>query len=335
MNSAINEQAAAAKYPIDAGRETHGIGQAITRAAASLLALQHTDGHWVFELEADATIPSEYILLQHYLGRSEPELQTKIAWFVRAQQGEDGGWPLFHGGALDVSCSVKAYFALKAAGDPIDAPHMARARTAILAQGGARRCNVFTRIMLALVRRGAVAGGSGHAGRNHAVARMVAVSHRQGRLLVAHRSGAAAGADGAAAPRPQPARHHDSRVVRRTARSQCATGSPGRPHRRWRWFSGCSTGCCVRPSRGFRRGRVDAQSPRRSPLSTERLNGEDGLGGIFPAMANSLMMFDCLGYPPRSSRLADRRMPRSTSLSSSMASAVIANPACRRSGTRR
>ena len=31
---------------------------------------------------------------------------------------------------------------------------------------------------------------------------------------------------------------------------------------------------------------------------TERLNGEDGLGGIFPAMANSLMMFDCLGYPP-------------------------------------
>ena len=31
---------------------------------------------------------------------------------------------------------------------------------------------------------------------------------------------------------------------------------------------------------------------------TERLNGEDGLGGIFPAMANALMMFDCLGYPP-------------------------------------
>ena len=30
---------------------------------------------------------------------------------------------------------------------------------------------------------------------------------------------------------------------------------------------------------------------------TERLNGEDGLGGIFPAIANSLMMFDCLGYP--------------------------------------
>ena len=30
---------------------------------------------------------------------------------------------------------------------------------------------------------------------------------------------------------------------------------------------------------------------------TERLNGEDGLGAIFPAMANSVMMFDVLGYP--------------------------------------
>ena len=29
----------------------------------------------------------------------------------------------------------------------------------------------------------------------------------------------------------------------------------------------------------------------------ERLNGEDGLGGIYPAMANTVMMFDLLGYP--------------------------------------
>jgi len=32
--------------------------------------------------------------------------------------------------------------------------------------------------------------------------------------------------------------------------------------------------------------------------SIERLNGEDGLGGIYPAMANTVMMFDTLGYPP-------------------------------------
>ena len=31
--------------------------------------------------------------------------------------------------------------------------------------------------------------------------------------------------------------------------------------------------------------------------TVERLNGEDGLGGIYPAMANSVMMFAALGYP--------------------------------------
>ena len=39
--------------------------------------------------------------------------------------------------------------------------------------------------------------------------------------------------------------------------------------------------------------------PRRSRDAVafvERLNGEDGLGGIYPAMANSVMMFDALGY---------------------------------------
>src|SRR5271167_3988950 len=126
------------------------LDEAVLRASESLLALQHAQGNWAFELEADTTIPSEYILLQHYLDRIEPELQARIARHIRAAQGADGGWPLFHGGDLDLSCSVKAYFALKAAGDPVDAPHMTRAREAIRARGGARRCNVFARILLAL-----------------------------------------------------------------------------------------------------------------------------------------------------------------------------------------
>ena len=57
----------------------HGLDEAVGRAGESLLALQHADGHWVFELEADATIPSEFILLQHYLDCIEPELQARIA----------------------------------------------------------------------------------------------------------------------------------------------------------------------------------------------------------------------------------------------------------------
>ena len=116
----------------------------------ALLRRQRDDGHWVFELEADATIPSEYVLLRHYLGEPEDlELERKIGVYLRRIQGEHGGWPLFHGGAFDVSASVKAYFCLKMIGDSPDAPHMATARKAILAQGGAERANVFTRILLA------------------------------------------------------------------------------------------------------------------------------------------------------------------------------------------
>lgn len=34
----------------------------------ALRARQHDDGCWIFDLEADATIPAEYILLNHFLG---------------------------------------------------------------------------------------------------------------------------------------------------------------------------------------------------------------------------------------------------------------------------
>jgi squalene-hopene/tetraprenyl-beta-curcumene cyclase len=127
---------------------------AIDRAKASLTGEQRQDGHFVYELEADATIPAEYVLLEHYLDRIDAPLQQKIGVYLRRIQGDHadnpGGWPLFHGGKLDLSASVKAYFALKALGDDPAAPHMVRARNAILAHGGAERTNVFTRIQLAL-----------------------------------------------------------------------------------------------------------------------------------------------------------------------------------------
>src|SRR6201996_1310257 len=123
----------------------------IARATEALLARQQPDGHWVFELEADATIPAEYVLLRHYLGEPvDAALEAKIGAYLRRIQGAHGGWPLFADGDLDVSATVKAYFALKMIGDSIDAEHMRRAREALRARGGAERANVFTRIMLGL-----------------------------------------------------------------------------------------------------------------------------------------------------------------------------------------
>lgn len=117
----------------------------------ALLKAQREDGHFVFELEADATIPAEYILLGHFIDDRDPALEAEIAAYLRAKQSaRHGGWPLFYEGDLDISCSVKAYYALKLCGDDPDAPHMVRAREAILSHGGAEKANVFTRYALAL-----------------------------------------------------------------------------------------------------------------------------------------------------------------------------------------
>lgn len=126
------------------------LDQAIAQGCRTLLGHQHADGYWCYELEADCTIPSEYIMMNHYMDELEPELEAKLANYIRAHQADHGGWPLYYGGDLDLSCTVKAYFALKLVGDSPDAPHMRRARAAILARGGAARANVFTRIALAL-----------------------------------------------------------------------------------------------------------------------------------------------------------------------------------------
>ena len=90
----------------------------IASATRALLDYRQPDGHWVFELEADCTIPAEYVLLRHYLGEPvDAVLEAKIANYLRRVQGAHGGWPLVHDGDFDMSASVKAYFALKMIGD--------------------------------------------------------------------------------------------------------------------------------------------------------------------------------------------------------------------------
>ncbi len=123
---------------------------AINLAKDTLLGQQHADGHWVYELEADCTIPAEYIMMMHFIGEVDETLQEKIAIYLREEQDEHDGWSLYHGGDFDLSCSVKCYYALKLAGDAPHEEHMIRARNAILNHGGAAHSNVFTRIALAM-----------------------------------------------------------------------------------------------------------------------------------------------------------------------------------------
>ncbi|WP_414707093.1 squalene--hopene cyclase [Salinisphaera sp.] len=126
-----------------------GLAAAIGAARQRLFTDQKPDGHWIYECEADCTIPAEYILMMHFIGDVDTVLQERVARYIRHKQAAHGGWPLYYGGDLDLSCAVKCYYALKLAGDDVDAPHMAHAREAILARGGAGAVNVFTLIALA------------------------------------------------------------------------------------------------------------------------------------------------------------------------------------------
>ena len=268
----------------------------IGEAARGLTDLQKPDGHLIFDLEADATIPAEYIFLNHFLDDREPELEAELATYIRSIQGEHGGWPLFHEGDLNLSASVKAYYALKIAGDDPDAPHMVRARQAILDHGGAERSNVFTRYALALF--------------GQVPWRAVPVMPVELMLM----------------PRWFPVNMWDFSYWSRTviapllvlaalkpkARNPQGVGIPelfARPADRIEDYLSNPTGSrwgdffllvdrvLRRVERFFPKGTRQKAIDRAIAFITERLNGEDGLGAIFPAMANSVMMFDALGYP--------------------------------------
>lgn len=108
------------------------------------------EGCFVYELEADSTIPSEYILLMHFLGEIDIDLEKKIQRYILSKQNKDGGWPLFFNGESDISASVKAYYALKLSGLSPTNKLMKLAQNFIVKNGGAEQSNVFTRISLAL-----------------------------------------------------------------------------------------------------------------------------------------------------------------------------------------
>ena len=188
--------------------------KSISSATQALLGYRQSDGHWVFELEADSTIPSEYVLLRHYLAEPvDSELEAKIANYLRRTQGAHGGWPLVQDGAFDMSASVKSYFALKMIGDSVDAPHMVRAREAIRSRGGAANSQRVHPLPAGVLRRADLARGAGAADRDHAAADVVAVPSQQDLLLGAHHDRAADGDGGAEAAGEESERRRHRRIV--------------------------------------------------------------------------------------------------------------------------
>src|SRR5258708_16405193 len=287
------------------GIETGGALEAsIASATRALLGSRKPDGRWGFELEADCTVPAEYVLLRHYLGEPvDTALEAKIANYLRRVQGAHGGWPLVHDGDFEMSASVKSYFALKMIGDSPDAPHMARACEAIRARGGAVYVNVFTRFMLAMF--GVLTWRSVpvlpveimllpmwapfHINKISYWARTTMVP-----LMVL------------AALKPRARNPGGIGIDELFLQAPHSIGMTAKaPHESGGWF-------LLFRGRDSVLGAIEPLFPKKLRARAidsavafieKRLNGGDGLGAIYPPIANTVMMYDVLGkpadYPPR------------------------------------
>jgi squalene-hopene/tetraprenyl-beta-curcumene cyclase len=273
------------------------LDRSITAATEALIGSQRGDGHWVFELEADVTIPAEYVLLKHYLDEPlEPAVEEKFAVYLRRQQGAHGGWPLFQDGDFDMSASVKAYFALKMIGDSSEAPHMVRAREAILSRGGARHSNVFTRILLALY--GVTTWNS--------VPVMPVEIMLLPRWFPFHLSKISYWGRTVIVPllvlqtlKPLAKNRRGVTIDELFLENPRTLGTPEKaPHQNGVWFAFFRAVDVILRAADpwFPRSMRKRSIARAVDFVTERLNGEDGLGAIYPAMANTIMMFEVLGY---------------------------------------
>ncbi len=276
------------------------LDRAIAKARSALLELQHPDGYWVFELEADCTITAEYILMMHYVDEIDEILQAKLANYLRAKQQEDGSWPLYTGGRGNLSCSVKAYYALKLAGDSPSAPHMQKARQFILSQGGAAKANVFTRILLALYQQIPWRGVPfipveimllpkwfpfhldkvAYWSRTVMVPLFILCS-----LKVKAKNPKNINIRELFVTPPEAETGYFAHVKTPLGKLILALERLGSKLEPWI------------PTSVRQRAIEKALA-----WSLERLNGEDGLGGIFPAMVNAYEAMDALGFPPEDPR---------------------------------
>ena len=267
-------------------------------AAARLLDMQKDDGHIVFELEADATIPAEYIFLNHFIDDLQPELEAEMGEYLRSIQSDvHGGWPLFHDGDFNISASVKAYYALKIIGDDIEAEHMVRARKAILDYGGAEKANVFTRYALALFGQVPWRGVPAMPVELMLMPKWFPVNIWKfaywSRTVIAPLL-----ILGSTRPLAKNPRKVDCLELFKTPVDQVKVWTVNPTGSKWGDFFLALDKILqpaqkyIFPNLPFRKKAIK----RAIEFINPRLNGFDGLGAIFPAMANTVMAFDVLGY---------------------------------------
>jgi squalene-hopene/tetraprenyl-beta-curcumene cyclase len=233
-------------------------------------------------------------MMMHFLDEIDVALEAKLCRYLRSAQDGHGGWPLYRGGGFNISCSVKAYYALKLAGDSPDAPHMVRARAAILERGGAARVNVFTRIALALF------GQLPWRGVPYIPVEIMLLP----RWFPFHLDKVAYWSRTVMVPLFILCTRKPVAKNPRNADIRELFNVPPESERDYFRRAGFVAKAFLAADRIGRLldplipARMRETATRRAETwMLERLNGEDGLGAIFPAMVNALEVMAILGYP--------------------------------------
>ena len=283
------------------------LDQVIADAAGSMAAKQRGDGHWAFELEADVTISAEYIMLEHFLDDIDERVETDLADMIRSLQGAHGGWPLFYGGEANLSATVKAYLALRLVGDDAQAPHMRRAREVVLSLGGAEKSNVFTRYALALFGQVPWRAVPVMPVELMLLPKWFPVTVWRfsywSRTVIVPLLVLAALKPRARNPRGVTL----SELFRRPPFEIRNFHKGGGKNKFWAFFFLGLDRVLRVVEPYFPKGLRQRAITRAVDYFTERLNGEDGLGAIFPAMANVVMAMDAMGYDHDDARYATAR----------------------------
>ncbi len=232
--------------------------------------------------------------MMHFMDEIDPSLEQQMTRYLLKRQMTEGGWPLYTGGDLDISCSVKSYYALKLSGeDPASEP-MRRARAAILSRGGAARTNVFTRICLATFQQIPW----------HAVPFIPVEILLLPRWFFFHLSKVSYWSRTVMVPLLiLVSLRAKARNPRKIDIRELFPGPPEKEvypvtvnsliGRMYMWLD--RMGRFLEPAipSSLRTSAVK----RAEAWCVERLNGEGGLGAIFPAMVNAYEALDLLGYP--------------------------------------
>jgi squalene-hopene/tetraprenyl-beta-curcumene cyclase len=127
------------------------LAAATRRSQDYLLSVQQPEGYWVGELLVDVTLVSDMVAYHHWADDVDPAWQRKAVNHIFGKQLPDGGWNIYFGGPAEVNATIKAYLALKLAGVSETDPRLLKARAVALSLGGVPRMNTFSKLYLALL----------------------------------------------------------------------------------------------------------------------------------------------------------------------------------------